>query len=179
MHATARNFSKIIIYALPKKYYCILTLLFGWNVSAVGHKWNKFIIWNGQSIFHLEILLKSFQNYQPFFFFLSKGHWPYTRQSMSVNPPFLLLCFKDKEIWSLYFFCLRVIFLCFWQNTYSSVSDAILKCSLAMAIRQIDLFFFFFFYFISNGSQVWVMSTIKISLILARLVQLFSITFFI
>ena len=111
------------------------------------------------------------------FFFLSKGHWPYTRQSMSVNPPFLLLCFKDKEIWSLYFFCLRVIFLCFWQNTYSSVSDAILKCSLAMAIRQIDLFFFF--HFISNGSQVWVMSTIKISLILARLVQHFSIFFFI
>ena len=42
------------------------------------------------------------------------------------------------------FFCLRVIFLCFWQNTYSSVPDAILECSLAMAIRQIGFFFFFF-----------------------------------
>ena len=131
--------------------------------------------WNGQSIFHLEILLKSFQNYQPFFFLL-KGPLAFY-EAMSVNPPFLLLCLKDKEIWSLYFFCLRVIFLCFWQNTYSSVSDAILKCSLAMAIRQID--FFFFFIFISNGSQVWVMNTIKISLILVRLVQLFSVTFFI
>lgn len=108
--------------------------------------------WNGQSIFHLEILLKSFQNYQPFFFFFSKGHLPFTRQSMSVNPPFLLLCFKDKEIWSLYFFCLRVIFLCFWQNTYSSVPDAILKCSLAMVIRQIDLFFHFYFKWITSLS---------------------------
>lgn len=132
--------------------------------------------WNGQSIFHLEILLKSFQNYQPFFFIFSKGHWPFTRQSMSVNPPLLLLCFKDKEIWSLYFFLFKshislflakYIFLCSWCHTQMQPSNG----------HQADRSFFSFS--ISNGSQVWVMNSIKISLILVRLVQLFSITFFI
>lgn len=113
--------------------------------------------WNGQSIFHLEILLKSFQNYQSFFFSFSKGHWPFTRQSMSVNPPFLLLCFKDKEIWSLYFFCVRVIFLCFWQNTYFSVPDAILKCSLAQWPSGRSVFFFFSFLFqMDHKFELWV-----------------------
>lgn len=159
MHAwTARNFSKIIIYAVPKKYYCILTLLFGWNVSAVGHKWNKSIILERAIYLPPRNPTEEFPKLSIFFFFFSfsKGHWPFTRQSMSVNPPFLLLCFKDKEIWSLYFFCLRVIFLCFWQNTYFSVPDAILKCSLAMAIRQIGLFFFSFLFQMDHKFELWV-----------------------
>ena len=152
VHATARNFSKIIIYAAPKKHYCILTLLFGWNVSAVDHKWNKSIILEWAIYLPPRNPTEEFSKLSTFFFIFWKGHWPFTRQSMSVNPPFLLLCFKDKETWSLYFFCLRVIFLCFWQNTYSSVPDAILKCSLAMAIRQIDLFFHFYFKWITSLS---------------------------
>lgn len=101
--------------------------------------------WNGQSIFHLEILLKSFQNYQPFFFIFWKVHWPFTRQSMSVNPPFLLLCFKDKEIWSLYFFLFKshislflakYIFLCSWCHTRMQPSNG----------HQADRFFFHFYF---------------------------------
>lgn len=111
--------------------------------------------WNGQSIFHLEILLKSFQNYQPFFFFFSKGHLPFTRQSMSVNPPFLLLCFKDKEIWSLYFFLFKshislflakYIFLCSWCHTQMQPSNG----------HQADRSFFSFLFQMDHKFELWV-----------------------
>ena len=131
--------------------------------------------WNGQSIFHLQILLKSFQNYQPFFLSFERATGLLRGNQWAWILPSFFCALRTKKYDRFIFFCLRVIFLCFYQNTYSSVPDAILECSLAMAIRQID----FFFIFISNGSQVWVMSTIKISLILVRLVQLFSVTFFI
>ena len=111
--------------------------------------------WNGQSIFHLEILLKSFQNYQSFFFSFSKGHWPFTRQSMSVNPPFLLLCFKDKETWSLYFFLLKshislflakYIFLCSWCHTQMQPSNG----------HQADRSFFSFLFQMDHKFELWV-----------------------
>lgn len=111
--------------------------------------------WNGQSIFHLEILLKSFQNYQPFFFIFWKVHWPFTRQSMSVNPPFLLLCFKDKEIWSLYFFLFKshislflakYIFLCSWCHTQMQPSNG----------HQADRSFFSFLFQMDHKFELWV-----------------------
>lgn len=64
-------------------------------------------------------------------------------------------------------FLAKYIFLCSWCHTQMQPSNG----------HQADRSFFSFS--ISNGSQVWVMNTIKISLILVRLVQLFSITFFI
>ena len=155
VHATARNFSKIIIYASPKKYYCILTLLFGWKVSAVGHKWNKSIILEWAIYLPPRNPTEEFSKLSTFFFIFWKGHWPFPRQSMSVNPPFLLLCFKDKETWSLYFFLFKshislflakYIFLCSWCHTQMQPSNG----------HQADRSFFSFLFQMDHKFELWV-----------------------
>ena len=111
--------------------------------------------WNGQSIFHLEILLKSFQNYQPFFLSFERATGLLRGNQWAWILPSFFCALRTKKYDRFIFFCLRVIFLCFWQNTYSSVPDAILKCSLAMAIRQIDLFFHFPFQ-MDHKFELWI-----------------------
>lgn len=113
--------------------------------------------WNGQSIFHLEILLKSFQNYQSFFFpfqratgLLRGNQWAWILPSFFCalrTKKYDRFIFLFKSHISL--FLAKYIFLCSWCHTQMQPSNG----------HQADrsfLNFFLFLFQMDHKFELWV-----------------------
>lgn len=112
--------------------------------------------WNGQSIFHLEILLKSFQNYQPLFSFpfqratglLRGNQWAWILPSFfcalrtKKYDRFIFFLFKSH----ISLFLAKYIFLCSWCHTQMQPSNG----------HQADRSFFSFLFQMDHKFELWV-----------------------
>ena len=157
MHATARNFSKIIIYAVPKKYYCILTLLFGWNVSAVDHKWNKSIILEWAIYLLPWNPTEEFPKLSPFFFYFKRATGLLRGNQWAWILPSFFCALRTKKYDRFIFlfkshislFLAKYIFLCSWCHTQMQPSNG----------HQADrsfLNFFLFLFQMDHKFELWV-----------------------
>lgn len=111
--------------------------------------------WNGQSIFHLEILLKSFQNYQPFFFSFQRATCLLRGNQWAWILPSFFCALRTKKYDRFIFlfkshislFLAKYIFLCSWCHTQMQPSNG----------HQADRFFFFSFLFqMDHKFELWV-----------------------
>ena len=113
--------------------------------------------WNGQSIFHLEILLKSFQNYHPFFFYFKRATGLLRGNQWAWILPSFFCALRTKKYDRFIFlfkshislFLAKYIFLCSWCHTQMQPSNG----------HQADrsfLNFFLFLFQMDHKFELWV-----------------------
>ena len=110
--------------------------------------------WNGQSIFHLEILLKSFQNYQPFFLSFERATGLLRGNQWAWILPSFFCALRTKKYDRFIFlfkshislFLAKYIFLCSWCHTQMQPSNG----------HQADRSFFSFLFQMDHKFELWV-----------------------
>lgn len=110
--------------------------------------------WNGQSIFHLEILLKSFQNYQPFFLSFQRATGLLRGNQWAWILPSFFCALRTKKYDRFIFlfkshislFLAKYIFLCSWCHTQMPPSNG----------HQADRSFFLFLFQMDHKFELWV-----------------------